>query len=150
MEPVTAIPHITMPRQDGPRYIPPVTPFHRPHLLPDAKPPRVGPSAIPALTASRQHLPHAPRTFHASTHLPAQTIAPAYLSCACPVPPSSFSYLPSCDDPAQRLGSSDSPVCMAQRGMGLLRASFGNLGGAIFAGLLCSFLFIDAITWVVA
>ena len=49
------------------------------------------------------------------------------------------SYLPSCDGPAQALGSSDSLVCIAQRGMGLSRASLGNLGGAIFAGLLSSF-----------
>ena len=57
---------------------------------------------------------------------------------------SNSAYLPSCDDPAQRLGSSNSLVCIAQRGMGLLRASFGDLGGAIFAGLLSSFSLIPS------
>jgi hypothetical protein len=56
-------------------------------------------------------------------------------------------YLPSCDDPAQRLGSSNSLVCIAQRGMELLRASFGDLGGAIFAGLLSSFSLIPTPWW---
>jgi hypothetical protein len=31
------------------------------------------------------------------------------------------------------LGSSERLVCIAQRGTGFSRASFGNLGGAIFA-----------------
>lgn len=60
-------------------------------------------------------------------------------------PPFKSSYLPSCDGPAQALGPSGSLVCIAQRGMGLPRASFGNLGGAIFAGLLSLELFIDSI-----
>jgi len=45
------------------------------------------------------------------------------------------------------LGSSSSFACIAQRGVELLRASFANLGGAIFAGLQCAGFFIDPSAW---
>ena len=51
-----------------------------------------------------------------------------------PSPVSRISYLPSCDALSSKIQSSDPFACIAQRGVDGLRASLGNLGGAIFAG----------------